>query len=184
MKSMLFLVVILLTVSQISIAQIGFGGGDWLGHDSNKREIRDELQSNNWFVVYGKPVEEGDMGVMAACTYFGCLSNYFEYYLDDTINRIERQMPGLTHDILVQLIENCFKYKGQIFSHLTLQMQAGIATYRRWKRVVYNEPRTYECKQPLPFGGWTWSVCTTTEEVEKEISLPNHHQPYLRFRFF
>lgn len=183
MWSIMFSTVILLATVQISIAQIGFGGGDWLEHNSNKREIRNNLESNNWIVVYGKPVEEGDWGVMAACTYYGCLTEYFDYYLDDTTDRIKRQMPGVQRHALIQLIESCFRYKGKIFDHLTLEMSAGIATYRRWKRVLYSEPRTYKCKQKLPFGGWTWSVCTTTEQVEREIPLPNHHQPYFRCRF-
>lgn len=103
---LMFSAAILLATAQISLA-----------HDSNKRDVRSELEANNWIVVYGKTVEEGDWAIMAACTYFGCLSSYFDYYLDDTINRIKQRMPGAAREILIQLIENSFKHKGQIFRY-------------------------------------------------------------------
>ncbi len=163
----------------------GFVNGNWFSHDSNRVQVRERLHSDNWVVIYGKAIEEGDMAVLAACTYFGCLGEYFDYYIDETQQRIQRQLPGISREIFIQLLEQAFREKGRVFSYLGLELNAGIATYSRWKRIVNDEPRTRKVKiQPVPGGPWTWGFEPYLERVEREIPLPNHHQPYFRFRIF
>jgi hypothetical protein len=157
---------------------------------TTRNEVRQGIETDNWQVVWGITINEGEyakfIGAIAAAIATenpAPIYAYFDDYLNRTIDKVVRNAPEIGLRALHNLIMRAFDSRGQIFRNGRLEVSAGIATYRRWERVVYDEPRTYKCKQNLPLGGWTWSVCTTTERVEKEIPWPNHHQPYVRFRW-
>ena len=111
----------------------------------------------------------------------GPFLKWFDYKLEQSLHKLSRNSSRLTKNSLKNLVLQSLKRK-RIVQINKLQLDAGFATYKRWKRVVYHEPRTYKCKQRLPFGGWTWSVCSTMKKVEKTVPLPNWHQFYVRYR--
>lgn len=158
--------------------------------ETNRNEVRQAIETDHWQVVWGITINEGEyakflIAVAAAAETGnpGPIYQYFNDYLDRTIKKVARNAPEIGLRALHDLITRAFNSQGRVLRNGRLEVSAGIATYRRWEHVIYDEPRTYKCKQKLPFGGWTWSVCTTTERVEKDIPWPNHHQPYVRFRW-
>ena len=178
---LMVLVIALGLVSPVCAAGFDY---DPFAHSSNKNEVRSSLASGNWIIVYGKTIEEGDWAVAAACTYFGCIGAYFEYYIDETINKIRSAMPNVGAEVIRQLIQAAFQQKGRIFQHLRLQIKAGNATYNRWKKVSMKVPNGSErYKIRGPWGTWTWGWRPTTRLEERLIPLPNHHQLYFGFRF-
>lgn len=155
---------------------------------SNRNQVRSNLQQNGWDVVWGHNFTEGDWveGTGAIATSVASESpkpflQWFDYKLEQNIQKLARNSTKLTTSRLKSIVLQSLKSK-RIIQNNELQLQAGFATYKRWKRVVYHEPRSYKCKQKLPFGGWTWVPCTTTKQVEKNVSLPNWHQFYVRYR--
>ena len=155
---------------------------------TNRNQVRSNLQQNGWDVVWGHNFTEGDWveGTGAIATSVVSESpqpflKWFDYKLDQNFQKLARNSTQLTTSRLKRIVLQSLKSK-RIVQNDQLQLKAGFVTYKRWKRVVYSEPHTYKCKQRLPFGGWTWSVCSTTKTVEKSVPLPNWHQFYVRYR--
>ncbi|AFY54228.1 hypothetical protein Riv7116_1679 [Rivularia sp. PCC 7116] len=111
----------------------------------------------------------------------GPFMKWFDYKLEHNLHKLALNSTQLTTSRLKNIVLQSLKSK-RIVQNNQLQLQAGFATYKRWKRVVYHEPRTYKCKKHFPWGGWTWVVCTTMKKVEKTMPLPNWHQFYVRYR--
>jgi hypothetical protein len=107
---------------------------------------------------------------------------YFEDMVRRNISKFKKEAGGIAEEVLWEAIVDGMK-NGKISKFDRLELKAGLATWQRWQIVSYHEPRTYKCKQSLPFGGWTWGVCTTTELVRKRVSLPNWHQPFVSIRY-
>lgn len=156
--------------------------------ESNRSEIRDNLQSGGWIVIYGDLINEADYlefgAAVAAAVICECvtpLEEFMKYQINEQIERFERSAIGISKLQIAQMLIDSFN-GGGIYSLGNLEVEADLATYRRWEVVIYDEPRTYKCKQDLWPAGWTWSICTTTESVTKTIPLPNNFQPYIRFR--
>lgn len=163
-----------------------------LAASSNRNEVRANLERDGWSIAWGVTLNEAEyakfiaaIGLSATCECITPIETYFNSLADRTVSKITTQLPGVAKQEVVEFIVKAFQgsQRERILVGNGFQISAGIATYRRWNDVIYDEPRTYRCKQSLPFGGWTWSVCTTMERVKKTVSLPNHHQPYVKFRF-
>ncbi len=107
---------------------------------------------------------------------------YFKDLARRNIAKIQQEAGNIGSDILWKVIIDGIKY-GKVTKFNTFELKAGLATWQRWQRVVYDEPRTKKCKYNGPFGTWTWGVCTTSERVEKEIPPPNWHRPYVSIRY-
>ena len=188
MKLLSVLMVLVIALGLVSpVCAAGFDY-DPLGHSSNKNEVRSSIAQGNWIVVYGKTIEEGDWAVAAACTYFGCLGAYFQYYIDETIRKIQERMPGVAAQMIQQLIQSAFQQKGRVFQYvrnnLVLHIKAGNATYNRWKMVSADVPDgTERYRINGPWGTWTYGYRPRFRRVERRISYPNHHQLYFAFRF-
>jgi hypothetical protein len=158
--------------------------------ESNRNEIRAGLASGGWYVVYGDLINEHDyLKFGQAVAESVALENpapiyaFFNEQLEAQVEKIARTAPEIGREAAVDLLIKAFDSEGRVLRNGRLEVSADLATYNRWQTVIYDEPRTYTCKQDLPFGGWTWSICTTMERVEKTVPLPNNFQPYFRFRW-
>lgn len=157
--------------------------------ETNRNEKRSELAEGGWEVVYGDLINEADyaafIAAVAAAVACECpvpIDAWFEGQIDAQVAKMQKSAADVGEDFLIKLIIDSLNDGGRTMRTGNLEVSAGLVTYKRWETVIYHEPRTYKCKQDLPFGGWTWSICTTQEKVEREIPLPNNFQPYLRFR--
>lgn len=157
--------------------------------ESNRGEVRANLAAGGWQIVYGDLINEGDyvefvaaVAAAVACECPAPIQVWFDNQINAQVTKMQTAAPGVATDYLIRLLIESLDNNGQIFRTGRLELSAGLATYRRWETVIYDEPRTYRCKQNLPFGGWTWVPCTTVERVTREVPLPNNFQPYIRFR--
>jgi uncharacterized membrane protein len=157
---------------------------------TNREEVRAGLSGGGWSVVYGDLINEADYALFiaavassVACECPAPIYEYFDHQLQAQIDKIERTAPDIALEALEDLFVQAFNSDGEVLRHGRLEISGGLATYNRWETIIYHEPRTYKCKQDLPFGGWTWIMCTTTEEVERTTPYPNNFQPYFRFRW-
>ena len=81
-------------------------------------------------------------------------------------------MPGVLLDSLKQWIVQPLNQK-TIVVYKDLQIQASFATYNRWQRLVYDEPRTGQRRINGPLGTWTCVPYAYTERVERRnLSSP------------
>lgn len=156
--------------------------------DSNRNEVRANLE-RGWSVVWGKNFTEADWarGLKAiaesvAAENPGPFLQWFEQTLRENFEKIERNLPGVARRDLENWIVQSLKQK-RIVTYKGFKIEAGFATYNRWKKVSYDEPRTRQKKVKDPFGiGWTYVPEVYTERVEKKVPLPNWHQFYLRYQ--
>ncbi len=143
---------------------------------SNRNQVRSNLQQNGWDVVWGHNFTEGDWAEGSAAIATSVASEspkpflqWFDYKLEQNIQKLARNSTQLTTSRLKNIVLQSLKSK-RIIQNNELQLQAGFATYKRWKRVVYHEPRSYKCKQKLPFGGWDVGSLYNNERSREECS--------------
>src|SRR5262249_51974177 len=110
----------------------------------------------------------------------GPFLSWFDGTMQENLSKIQanaRDIP--TSEIRRWLVESL--RRKLVVTYKGLQIQAGFATYNRWQRTVYDEPRTPQKK--VKFGlGWTYVPEVYTERVEKRIPLPNWNQFYIRYK--
>ena len=82
-------------------------------------------------------------------------------------------MPGVLLDSVKQWIVQSLNQK-TIVVYKDLQIQASFATYNRWQRLVYDEPRTGQRRVNGPLGTWAYVPYAYTERVERRKSLESH----------
>lgn len=147
---------------------------------SNRNKVRANL-SNGWSVIWGKNFTEADWarGLKAIAESIamenpGPFLAWFSGVIDENFAKIERNLPGVGRRDLERWIVQSLNSK-RIVTYRDFQIQAGFATYNRWERVVYDEPRSRRIPRP-PF------VEFYTERVEKRIPLPNWHQFHIRYK--
>lgn len=157
--------------------------------ESNRNEVRAELSQGWDEIVYGVELNEGEYArfgastaAAVACECAQPIINYFEDYVNRTIAKVQRDLPEISARTVDRMVAQALDNPGRVFSVDGLEASGGLATYNNWETAIYHEPRTEECRQDLPFGGWTSIPCSTLVEVEREIPLPNKFQPYIRFR--
>jgi hypothetical protein len=157
--------------------------------DSNRNEVRENLERGGYSVIWGKNFTEGDwiegtkaIAESVAAENPGPFLRWFGQVLQDNFTKIERNLPGVARRDIERLILESLRNK-RFVTIRGLHIEAGFATYNRWKRVVYDEPRTGQRKVRLyPGGPWTYVPYAYTERVEKKIPLPNWHQFYIRYK--
>ncbi len=162
--------------------------GDPFDHDSNRGEVRAGISAGGWSVAWGKTIDEGEyarfmlaVASSATCECFTPLNKYFDNLLTENVRKFQSSAKDAGQDAMMNLLAQAFQSRGQVFRNGRLEVQAGIATYQRSKRVVYHEPSTSKKKVSYGFG-WTYVPEVTMEKKERVIPLPNHHQPYIKFR--
>ena len=152
------------------------------GESSNRNQVRANLASNGWNVVYGHNFTEGDwvegtaaIAASVACECPGPFLKWFDYKVEQMIDHLERSFKDVKRDVLKQWIAQSLKSK-KVIVYKKLRIQAGFVTYDRWQELCYNEPRTRRC------GFRNLSVCPYVEKVCRKANLPNWHQFYIRFK--
>lgn len=160
---------------------------DWA--QSNRANKRTEIQAGGWYVVWGVNVNEleyykfGNALVASVVTVNpGPVLAYFGQYLQRTVEKVNRQVPDLTEAALRDLLKRAIDSRGQAIRQGNLEVTFDAATYDRWVNWTYYEPRSRACT--WEFGSIkTDGFCLTAERVRRTINMPNHHQPYFRFRW-
>ena len=158
--------------------------------ETNRNDVRARLAEGGWAVVYGDLINEADYAKVAGSIAVGVktgnpslIKAAFTEQLQVQFDKIKRTAPDILQADLERLILDAFRTQGQSIRRGRLEVSAGMATYNRWERVVYKEPRTYTCMQKGPFGTKFKSICTTMEAKERRVPYPNNFQPYIRYRW-
>lgn len=157
--------------------------------DSNRNEVRANLEKDGWRMIWGKNFTEADWarGVAAIAASVasenpGPFLAWFEQTLEENFDKIKSNLKDVTRDDLKRWVLESLKEK-RVITHKGLRIHAGFATYDRWQRVVYDEPRTrIEIRRDEIFGIETKVPVVFTERVERRSNLPNWHQFYIRYK--
>lgn len=161
---------------------------DWAS--SNRSAIRAEIMgTGDWHVVWGANVDEIEYARFAAAiaaaipTAGGSLAEYFGTYLEKTVSRVQQQAPEIGRKVLFKLIAQAMTDRGKVFRHLNIEVQAGIATYDRWANFSYPKIDFRRCTASVLGKSYEYPCGLTLTTGTKDVNLPNHHQPYIKFRF-
>lgn len=145
------------------------------GEESNQTEVRENLARDGFQVIPGKMFTEGEWAAGAASLYAsvqaGNPAPFFEWMgreLEGSVVKIQQQLPGVARDQILRLIQDSLR-DGKVVQINGLDIQAGIATYKRWKEIGAHYPEFYGLDVEWTFG-------------KTKVPLPNWHQPYIRFR--
>jgi uncharacterized membrane protein YgcG len=157
--------------------------------DSNRNEVRSNLGKDGWRVIWGKNFTEADWGratkaiaESVASENPGPFLAWFEQTINENFTKIERNLKDVTRRDLERWIVQSLRER-KIIIYKGLRIDAGFATYNRWERVVYDEPRTRQVMRRDPITGIkTYVPEFYTERVEKRVPLPNWHQFYIRYQ--
>ena len=160
--------------------------------DSNQKEIRANIAKGGWNVYYGEKITEAEyVGISAATAVAVATENpapvlkYLEDYVNRTVKKLKSKAPEMTETALRQLVEKAITAKKGESRVGKVDVKFGIATYKRWQRVVYDEPRTRQVKKEKKVLGKriVWHEPEVyMERVEKITKLPNWHDPYIAIR--
>ena len=149
--------------------------------ESNRNDVRANLEKDDWSVIYGKNITEADWARATAAIVASIATEnpgpflaWFEATMEENFDKIERNLKDVTRADLKRWIVQSLKDK-KIITYKGFKIDAGFATYDRWERVVYDEPRTRKIPRP-PF------VETYFVRVERRTNLPNWHQFYIRYK--
>jgi hypothetical protein len=128
------------------------------------------VAAGGWQVVWGDLINEADVasGALAAIT--GTFGAWVQYQINEQIEAFSRSAGDAAVDVIKQALKQAFN-NGEIRVSDKLGVKAGLATYNRWERVVYDVPSCSirGCKM---------------KRKENRIPLPNNHQPFAAFRLF
>ncbi len=152
-----------------------------IAEESNQREVRRSISNGGWHVFYGEKITEAEYaGVTVAWALAIATENpgpilaYMEEYVNRTVARIKRQLPDMAESAIRDLIERAITTEGGRVRLPQIDVKFGIATYNRWERIVYHEPRTRCGRWGVP----EVYMC----RVERRVPLPNWHDLYVAFR--
>ena len=156
---------------------------------SNRNEVRSHIASNGWNPVYGELINEAEWAKFSASIYYGNPAGYFQDYYQRTVDRISRELPNVARSSVENAVREALK--GRNIKLGNYGIKGGIATYQRWKEVSAHVPdgtERYKIYGPVnPLTGkrtWTWGWRPRMKLVKNRIPLPNHHQPYVAFRYY
>jgi hypothetical protein len=151
------------------------------GESSNRNEVRSNLESNGWQVVWGHNFTEGDwvegtaaIAASASCECPAPFLQWFDYKLDQMLEHLQRSLSGVTKTVLKNWITQSLN-QNRLVMYNGLQIQAGFATYDRWQDACIN----------VPGYGRLCGGCVTVfgrRYCADKINLPNWHQFYIRFK--
>jgi hypothetical protein len=148
--------------------------------DSNRNDVRANLEKDGWSVVYGKNFTEADWarGAMVTGQCFavgnpGPFLAWFDTVLQENFAKIQSNLPNVARADLERWVFESLQKKS-IITYKGLQIDAGIATYNRWQRIVVEVPDGIE------YHGIHSRI--KMKKVEKTTPLPNWHQFYVRYK--
>jgi hypothetical protein len=156
-------------------------------------DVRNTIKEDGWHVVWGVNLDEIEYvklaSAVAASTVSGgaALATYFQEYLYRTINKVQKQAPQIGRKMLEEILIQALVNPGKLLQVKNLQIRAGIATYDRWLEFPY--PALAEWPPPkcdwinIPGMGRVEGYCIKIGMKTFESNLPNHQQPYIKFRF-
>ena len=155
---------------------------------TNRTQVRDEFSTGWDGIVWGDLINEADylefveaVAKAVASENPAPILQYFSQQAEAQITALGKSALDLDREELMDLLISAFKSKGKTLHKGDFEISAGLATYRRWNPVIYDEPRTYKCKWKKA-GISMDGFCTTTVQVTRDVPLPNNFEPYIRFR--
>lgn len=189
------------------------------GEQTNRNQIRQGLENGGWSTAYGDLINEADyyffskaVESTAACIYASagsataaCWQIIHLYLTNEARTQIRKiwnnlqnsgrqDLARITEDDIFKIVIEMLSGRQPTLRIPQVDIDAGLATYKRWEEVVYYEPRTYSCDQSFEYPcpslrnplkmceGSSPSVCTTSERKARIQNLPNNFQPYVRYR--
>lgn len=148
--------------------------------DSNRDQVRTNIEKDGWSVVWGKNFTEGDwvdgttsIAESVAADNPAPFLRWFNQTLAENFTKIERNLEGVTRQDLNRWIVQSLKEK-KIVTFKGFQIDAGFATYNRWQRTVVEVPDGIETQ------GIKSKI--RMKKVENTIPLPNWNQFYIRYK--
>jgi len=153
--------------------------------DSDRQAVRNRIEGGGWNIVWGKTVAAREYAELVATTASGTLGAYFGYLLEANIEKMQRQLPGVSKRVLMDAVTRAIQGK-QVVRIGRMGIKGGIATYRYWNTVTVQVPDgTERYKIKGPFGSRTWGYRPKYKTVTKTVPAePNNHQPYFGFRVY
>jgi len=156
------------------------------GEETNRDDVREQIESGGWNVINGDLINEADYLEFVAAVASGepnVILAYFDDQLTVQIEKIQRDLPEISQEVLQDLLIKAIQGEGNPIKQDKLNLKGGVATYQRHEIMKYDEPYSVECEWKGPFGIKTKGFCPGMRTVEKEVPLPNNHQPYIAFRY-
>jgi hypothetical protein len=143
-----------------------------VAQDSNRDQVRANVASGGWNVVWGVTITEAEYAKASIRIYSGSYAASFDGVLQRNIDTFRANAGGVTASAISEAIKRSFKGRGTMVRVGRAGVKAGLATYSRW-RIVPTWVSTNS-----KFIGAKWKI------VNKKVPLPSHHQPYVAFRLF
>jgi hypothetical protein len=156
-----------------------------VAQDSNRNQVRANVESGGWSVVWGVTINEAEYAKASISIYSGSYSAYFNDLLNRNIEKFRANAGGVVASAISNAIKQSFRGRGTTVRVGKVGVKAGLATYNRWSMVSMKVPDgTERYKIKGPWGTWTYGYRPKWKTVSKKVPLPNHHQPYVAFRLF
>ena len=121
--------------------------------DSNRNEVRANLEKDGWTVVWGKNFTEADwaLGTKAIAESIVARSPapflaWFDAVLQQNFTKIQQNLKGVAKADLERWLLQSLESKS-IVTYKGFKIQAGFATYNREKRVIVEVPENISRKQ-------------------------------------
>ena len=176
---------VLSACSRCAVAVFMLAAVPALAQDSNRNEVRANVESGGWNVVWGVTINEAEYAKASISIYSGSYSAYFNSLLQRNIEKFTTNAGGVVASAISEAIKQSFKGRGTMVRVGKVGVKAGLATYNRWQMVSAQVPDGWErYKIKGPWGTWTYGYRPKWKTVQKKVPLPNHHQPYVAFRLF
>jgi hypothetical protein len=160
------------------------------GNGSNRNEVRARVAAGGWTVMWGVNVNEAEYARFIAAVAAAVASvnpapiaQYISDYAERTWLKVKAAFPGAVKSAVIGFILRAIKSGGSQTRFGSMGVKAGVATYQRWYHVSARVPDgTERYKIHGPWGTWTWGYRPKFKTIQRKISLPNHHTPYVAFR--
>ena len=158
--------------------------------DSNRNQVRSNLESNGWRVIWGKNFTEADwlrgsksIATSIATENPGPFLQWFQRVMVENLNKMAANGARISRQDLERMIVQSLRQKRFITIN-GMKVEAGFATYNRWKFVSAHVPtgKMERYKIKGPFGTWTYGYRPEMKLVKKKVPLPNWHQFYIRYQ--
>lgn len=148
---------------------------------SNRNQVRANLESGGWHVVWGHNFTEGDWveGASALASSISCecptpFLKWFDYKVNQMIDKLRSNLPGVGESVIRNWITQSLNDK-RIVTYKGAAIQAGFVTYDRWQEACID----------VPGYGKLCAGCVNVfgrRYCARKINLPNWHQFYIRFK--
>ncbi len=155
--------------------------------ESNKSDVR-RSKEDGWNVAWGNEINHakelqfsGAVAASVACICTAPLQGFVAAELESTATTIANQLTDVSKKFVIKLLLDSLE-NGGVKRISRFDLEAGLATYNHWRKVIYHEPRPRMGRCGPSWARFNCPEEAHMEEVERKVPLPNTFQPYVRFR--